>query len=1208
MQSQSKPIMSTTGTSSPPPSSASLSATTALAAADTLIRTELFSGTRTSATDGRSIQVERPALGLIDLPIHASIGEGGYFTREAAWITELDRIRTQAASFISLVYAYRGCFKAVPTFNGASGSPTSPVDGSSSEQAKTDYYRLVEKIVKPEVAKMKQLMEFYTSAATALSNVCKDAAASLAAGQPPTESLLVAIASTMDMLMVLDSLKNVKTSLNNDFTLIFRRSRSISKTQGDDKENQMLYLFLANKDVFLGELKSMAAKVPNMDDLLWELASAMADRLERGHWAHPKEKYALVKAAAYAMVMLDPVMLPKALAAKHWRTERISRMFRLYPVLPLYGDLAVTTAQLLQRTVNQKWDMSPLPTSKDGNGAFGAGGAAAAESGEDLIPIAETRVQVSDYLAKLGLALATVRRTKADDMIDAQCKDVFDTLVEGVQLLNHLTTLVLEMNAFKYTHPTNHSSNPDYERFALAEVLSLLKSLEDKLLRAHVELGPATIKHISCFMNTMQQMSLTNMVAYTTKKKKPTILAMLKSLAELVGPNMHTSQSIMYMAHGLDKELKDSHVAELQAMQNQMFWIQQVHALPVTLRKTVDLSELWYKEFYLELAKQIQFPIETSLPWILINTMLDSSAVDLTHSLFLPFSIYDDAANRALHDLKMHSKVFKAYKCHAAAELFAVQYKVKLDKTIGLEAPFHHHEWILSHYKTVHILGRCIPFTQVLSQMLNMAFRQSMEAILSRFESSDITGVLEYSYNGITDRFVRNPIPMAEPGGAGAGRAATRQHKHEYLYGTKALHQAYSAQLAPYLLFVGKHHFDAIIKVVGSRLPLLFSEIVDAFEASLRDKLTPYLWVLSKEFPNNVKLPGLDYGVVGTFEYFQVILKALIAFKDLTTVFQTLRELGNLFLCVRFLEQSTASSDVLNAYHLAKSRDMAQDLTKLFNLPPITDPTHAHLLSPRSGHALALCSQFLNTLHSIVTNLCPLWSEGLPASTSYDTSRELYRVASFLQFSFCSGSSYTKGFTCREVFGDSVHWALGLLLSWTRQMDVFIALDFTYHVCYAGKVLGIPNGPIPTLQSGVGQGGGGAAGALHTSLADFIHLGEYYKSVMVHIDRYYRSVVGNEVLQRQRDEELARVAQEAEAAGADQQASGIIGGMAGLTIITSADGQQQGPASPGSAASPTHSRSPYGDKRLSTVIAVHEIVPPQDMRRSTVYDSTGFAS
>jgi len=38
----------------------------------------------------------------------------------------------------------------------------------------------------------------------------------------------------------------------------------------------------------------------------------------------------------------------------------------------------------------------------------------------------------------------------------------------------------------------------------------------------------------------------------------------------------------------------------------------------------IDLADLWYREFYLEMGKCLQFPIEMSLPWILTNEILES--------------------------------------------------------------------------------------------------------------------------------------------------------------------------------------------------------------------------------------------------------------------------------------------------------------------------------------------------------------------------------------------------------------------------------------------------------------------------------------------------------------------------------------------------------------------------------------------------------
>ena len=45
------------------------------------------------------------------------------------------------------------------------------------------------------------------------------------------------------------------------------------------------------------------------------------------------------------------------------------------------------------------------------------------------------------------------------------------------------------------------------------------------------------------------------------------------------------------------------------------------------MRHCCDLSQFWFREFYLELTKgkRLQFPIDMSFPWILANHILDTN-------------------------------------------------------------------------------------------------------------------------------------------------------------------------------------------------------------------------------------------------------------------------------------------------------------------------------------------------------------------------------------------------------------------------------------------------------------------------------------------------------------------------------------------------------------------------------------------------------
>jgi cytoplasmic FMR1 interacting protein len=73
---------------------------------------------------------------------------------------------------------------------------------------------------------------------------------------------------------------------------------------------------------------------------------------------------------------------------------------------------------------------------------------------------------------------------------------------------------------------------------------------------------------------------------------------------------------------------------------------------------TADMGDLWYRERFLELSKQmsankdiVQFPIKMSFPWILIEHIVNSPNASRMENILYTLDIYNDAAMRALDSL-----------------------------------------------------------------------------------------------------------------------------------------------------------------------------------------------------------------------------------------------------------------------------------------------------------------------------------------------------------------------------------------------------------------------------------------------------------------------------------------------------------------------------------------------------------------------------
>lgn len=78
------------------------------------------------------------------------------------------------------------------------------------------------------------------------------------------------------------------------------------------------------------------------------------------------------------------------------------------------------------------------------------------------------------------------------------------------------------------------------------------------------------------------------------------------------------------------------------------------------LAECCDLSQLWFREFYLEMTmgQKIQFPIEMSMPWILTEHILHTQDPALTELV-----VVNLVFNESLAHLTTYYYCFKTFRC-----------------------------------------------------------------------------------------------------------------------------------------------------------------------------------------------------------------------------------------------------------------------------------------------------------------------------------------------------------------------------------------------------------------------------------------------------------------------------------------------------------------------------------------------------------------
>lgn len=358
-----------------------------------------------------------------------------------------------------------------------------------------------------------------------------------------------------------------------------------------------------------------------------------------------------------------------------------------------------------------------------------------------------------------------------------------------------------------------------------------------------------------------------------------------------------------------------------------------------TLSKCCDLSQLWYREFYLEMTmgrkvnkcmvrhqhneecsdlitmeKRIQFPIEMSMPWILTDHILRTKEPSMMEFVLYPLDLYNDSAHYALtvfrkqflYDeveaevnlcfdqfvFKLSEQIFSHYKQLAGSIYLDKRFRVECE-ALGINFQSYprcnRYETLLKQ-RHVQLLGRSIDLNKLITQRINADMQKSLELAISRFESSDISGVVElegliqvnrichkllsrwlalddfecmwkesnhnvlapygritlhvfvelnydflshYCYNAATNRFVRSRLQIAFA--QSVQREKPPQMSHHYLWGSKQLNAAYATQYGQYTGFVGAPHFHAMCRLLG------YQGIAVVMEIILKDIVKPLI-------------------------------------------------------------------------------------------------------------------------------------------------------------------------------------------------------------------------------------------------------------------------------------------------------------------------------------------------------------------------------
>uniref|UniRef100_A0A8C3U2I0 Cytoplasmic FMR1 interacting protein 1 n=1 Tax=Catharus ustulatus TaxID=91951 RepID=A0A8C3U2I0_CATUS len=880
-------------------------------------------------------------------------------------------------------------------------------------------------------------------------------------------------------------------------------------------------------------------------------------------------------------------------AKKRINLAKIDKYFKQLQVVPLFGDMQIELARYIKTSAHyeenkSRWTCTSSSSSPQYNIC------------EQMIQIREDHMRFISELARYSNSeVVTGSGRQEAQKTDAEYRKLFDLSLQGLQLLSQWSAHVMEVYSWKLVHPTDKYSNKDcpdnaeeYERatrynytseekFALVEVIAMIKGLQVLMGRMESVFNHAIRHTIYAALQDFAQVTLREPLRQAIKKKKNVIQSVLQAIRKTVcdweaghepfndpalrgekdpksgfdikvprravGPSSTQLYMVRTMLESLiaDKSgskktlrssLEGPTILDIEKFHRESFFYTHLINFSETLQQCCDLSQLWFREFFLELTmgRRIQFPIEMSMPWILTDHILETKEASMMEYVLYSLDLYNDSAHYALTKFKkqfLYDEIeaevnlcFDQFVYKLADQIFAY-YKAMagsllLDKRLRSECKnqgatiqllqSNRYETLLKQ-RHVQLLGRSIDLNRLITQRISAAMYRSMELAIGRFESEDLTSIVEldglieinkmthkllsrymtldsfdamfreanhnvsapygritlhvfwelnydflpnYCYNGSTNRFVRTVLPFSQE----FQRDKQPNAQPQYLYGSKALNLAYSSIYSNYRNFVGPPHFKVICRLLGYQgIAVVMEELLKVVKSLLQGTILQYVKTLMEVMPKICRLPRHEYGSPG---YFSLSLEEVCDLLH-AAPFQ------NILPRVHVKEGERLDAKMKRLESKYASLHLVPLIERLGTPQQIAIAREGDLLTKeRLCCGLSMFEVILTRIRSFLDD--PIWRGPLPSNgvMHVDECVEFHRLWSAMQFVYCIPVG-THEFTVEQCFGDGLHWAGCMIIVLLGQQRRFDVLDFCYHLLkvqkHDGKDEVIKNVPLKKM-------------------------------------------------------------------------------------------------------------------------------------------------
>ncbi|OQR96397.1 p53 inducible protein [Achlya hypogyna] len=917
------------------------------------------------------------------------------FEEELVLTAQLERAAAKGERIFEELYTFRSCARALPAV--------------SDPAAHAQVFR----VLRPQMRQLKVLSDFCYETTVLLSSNVQKLTTQDACTRVVPDVLLAAFILVLDVLLKLNHLADIKAGLRNDFS-VYKRACQHVRDDAAAAEVQVLQEFLGStthpKGFIFNSLRHnlhnvkrhvLAAPQPHtsFEGVLCLLLKHALRRLEK-KLCLVEDKFSYLRVLPYVLLVLDKDGQGRANTFKGSKAklDAVGKLLRRYPVVPLFADLTLAPAALL----GDSSFASLLPPSDALPAAYDLGTVQG-----------EVRAAGDACLRRLAQCLHAVRLL-AQLPHDESPEATYDAVVDGVRLAAQCKGALLLVVGWKHRHPASNealaaagadlkSPAVEYERVtkynfsaaersALVDVLRGLKSVIAALAGIHAR-AATPLRHAAYGrVQRFVQHTLLPIMHRTDKKKKQAATKLLRELralvgdwvvvdtddykrtrsarvfgelrARAVGPGPTQLRQLCTLVQALgDKRgglsggwgfagQPDADVAALDAFYADAFFFDKVLALDVTLAALGDTGGLWLREFYLELTKCVQFPVELSVPWMLLEHDLATTGGVALEALL---DVYNDAAGMALRQLR-RQVLFDEVEAEATlcfdqlVFLLGDELYARAKRGDDAAATSRYFSLVAVSIEHPQILGRRIDVNALVGDHLSAALAKDLDTSLLRLEAGDLTLLAELeehvtavrrTHRRLARYFTLDELDDLEAEVLGPRLAAFVQQQlldqvlpHYLLdWPTATFHRPRdtgaasprssrgvfgSTTLSERHVTAVRAHLASLCRLLSaSDVGLLVRTVVADLEVKIRDVLPLCVHALGAAVPPYT-LPKFLYKMEGCFMYFEGKCKPVLDDIDLKShIVQCFRHVGNSLGLVALLDEMLATTQVLTGKNVA---------------------------------------------------------------------------------------------------------------------------------------------------------------------------------------------------------------------------------------------------------------------------------------------------